>query len=131
MFRAIDINALIGTIGGYIGLFLGYSILQFPDFVFQVITRYSNNKTKIQKTQERLNSASAEQSKRIQRVPNKTRTKNTLQRPKYIKRNHAEQRKYRIKTQRSKQIHPIRKPRVTEQPNNAPAQKLHVHWPNI
>ena len=52
LFRAIDINALIGTIGGYIGLFLGYSILQIPDFVFQVITRYSNNKTKIQKNKE-------------------------------------------------------------------------------
>ena len=32
-YRAIDINALIGTIGGYIGLFLGYSLLQFPNLV--------------------------------------------------------------------------------------------------
>ena len=29
--RAIDINALIGTIGGYIGSFLGYSLMQFPN----------------------------------------------------------------------------------------------------
>ena len=31
--RAIDIQALVGNIGGYIGLFLGYSILQIPDFI--------------------------------------------------------------------------------------------------
>ena len=52
MFRAIDINALIGTIGGYIGLFLGYSILQIPDFVIQVMSRYSNSKAKVQKTKQ-------------------------------------------------------------------------------
>ena len=51
MFRAIDVNALIGTIGGYIGLFLGYSILQIPDFVIQVMSRYSNYKAKVQKTE--------------------------------------------------------------------------------
>ena len=32
-YRAIDIQALVGNIGGYIGLFLGYSILQIPDFI--------------------------------------------------------------------------------------------------
>ena len=31
--RAIDMNGLIGNIGGYIGLCLGYSILQIPEFV--------------------------------------------------------------------------------------------------
>ena len=31
--RAIDVNGLIGNIGGYIGLCLGYSILQIPEFV--------------------------------------------------------------------------------------------------
>ena len=31
--RAYDMELLIGNIGGYIGLFLGYAILQFPDFV--------------------------------------------------------------------------------------------------
>ena len=31
--RAIDMNGLIGNIGGYIGLCLGYSILQLPEFV--------------------------------------------------------------------------------------------------
>ena len=33
IFRAIDINGLIGNIGGYIGLCLGYSILQIPEFL--------------------------------------------------------------------------------------------------
>ena len=32
-FRAIDIQGLIGNVGGYIGLFLGYSFLQIPDFI--------------------------------------------------------------------------------------------------
>ena len=33
LFRAIDINGLIGNIGGYIGLCLRYSILQIPEFI--------------------------------------------------------------------------------------------------
>ena len=41
---------MIGTIGGYIGLFLGYSILQIPDFVIQAMPRYSNYNEKVQKT---------------------------------------------------------------------------------
>ena len=32
-FRAIDIQGLIGNVGGYIGLLLGYSFLQIPDFI--------------------------------------------------------------------------------------------------
>ena len=39
IFRAIDIQALIGTIGGYIGLFLGYSILQIPNTLTLLIKR--------------------------------------------------------------------------------------------
>ena len=31
--RAIDIQALVGNIGGYIGLLLGYSLLQIPDLI--------------------------------------------------------------------------------------------------
>ena len=31
--RAIDIQALIGNIGGYIGLCLGYCFLQIPDLM--------------------------------------------------------------------------------------------------
>ena len=30
IFRAIDVQSLIGTVGGYIGLFLGYSLLEMP-----------------------------------------------------------------------------------------------------
>ena len=35
--RAIDIQALVGNVGGYIGLCLGYSILQIPDFVLFIL----------------------------------------------------------------------------------------------
>ena len=31
--REIDWNGLVGLIGGYIGLFLGYSLLQIPDLI--------------------------------------------------------------------------------------------------
>ena len=37
IYRAIDIQALIGTIGGYIGLFLGYSVLQIPNAIIFLI----------------------------------------------------------------------------------------------
>ena len=36
IFRAIDINVLIGNIGGYVGLLLGFSILQAPDLLMQL-----------------------------------------------------------------------------------------------
>ena len=32
-FREISFNGLIGTVGGYIGLFLGYSFLQITDLI--------------------------------------------------------------------------------------------------
>ena len=38
-FRAIDFQALIGNIGGYIGLCLGYSILQVPDFLLGIVSK--------------------------------------------------------------------------------------------
>ena len=38
-FRAIDIQGLIGNVGGYIGLFLGYSFLQIPDFIILIVLR--------------------------------------------------------------------------------------------
>ena len=38
-FRAIDIQGLIGNVGGYIGLFLGYSFLQIPDFILLIVVR--------------------------------------------------------------------------------------------
>ena len=37
--RAIDLQELIGNIGGYIGLLLGYSILQIPDFLRETIIK--------------------------------------------------------------------------------------------
>ena len=37
MIRAIDVNGLIGNIGGYIGLCLGYSILQIPNLVGAIL----------------------------------------------------------------------------------------------
>ena len=43
IFRAIDINGLIGNIGGYIGLCLGYSILQIPEFFTLLITNLKRN----------------------------------------------------------------------------------------
>ena len=40
--RAIDIQALIGTVGGYLGLFLGYSMLQIPIMMTLLIKRINN-----------------------------------------------------------------------------------------
>ena len=44
--QAIDINTLIGYIGGYIGLILGYSILQIPEYfanlIWKMKTYYSH-----------------------------------------------------------------------------------------
>ena len=40
-----DVESMMGNIGGYIGLFLGYSLLQFPQFLQ---TLYSRNKRKRQ-----------------------------------------------------------------------------------
>lgn len=35
----MDFNGLIGVIGGYIGLFLGYSFLQLPDVILQGVAK--------------------------------------------------------------------------------------------
>ena len=35
-YREIDLNGLVGYIGAYIGLILGYSILQIPDLILLV-----------------------------------------------------------------------------------------------
>ena len=40
--RSVDINGLIGYIGGYIGLFVGYSILQIPKTLL-TLTRKSKD----------------------------------------------------------------------------------------
>jgi len=36
MVRAVDIHSAIGNSGGYIGLFLGYALLQLPDFIVEL-----------------------------------------------------------------------------------------------
>ena len=50
IYRAIDIQALIGTIGGYIGLFLGYSVLQIPNAIIFLVRKirkwYSDKRLK-------------------------------------------------------------------------------------
>ena len=45
--RAVDTDALIGNIGGYIGLFLGYAIVQLPELLFSVYKLLSNTSGKI------------------------------------------------------------------------------------
>ena len=39
-YRSMDVNGLIGYIGGYIGLFVGYSILQVPDTILIIIRKF-------------------------------------------------------------------------------------------
>ena len=38
--KAIDVNGLIGYIGGYIGLILGYSILQIPECIVMLVRKF-------------------------------------------------------------------------------------------
>ena len=35
----MDVNGLIGYIGGYIGLFVGYSIMQIPDTILTIMKK--------------------------------------------------------------------------------------------
>ena len=41
-FRAINIEQLIASIGGYIGLCLGYSIVQIPEMLINVSACFKN-----------------------------------------------------------------------------------------
>ena len=36
--RAYNLEALVGNIGGYAGLFLGYALVQLPDFFLSIYT---------------------------------------------------------------------------------------------
>ena len=36
----MDFNALIGYIGGYIGLILGYSILHIPEYIVRFVEKF-------------------------------------------------------------------------------------------
>ena len=35
--RAYTIDDVVGTVGGYVGLFMGYAIVQFPDMMRSII----------------------------------------------------------------------------------------------
>ena len=39
LFRAFDVQALVGNISGYIGLCLGYSLLQIPELVIMIFCK--------------------------------------------------------------------------------------------
>ena len=45
-YRAIDFIALVGSIGGYIGLFMGFSLLQFIDFIQLQFKKYLKKRGK-------------------------------------------------------------------------------------
>ena len=49
--RAIDIQALIGTVGGYIGLFLGYSLMQAPIMITKLFKQMNCKKKIVKKNQ--------------------------------------------------------------------------------
>ena len=55
-FRAIDIQVLIGNVGGYIGLCLGYSFLQIPDFIVFILSKTRFNLSRL--TKDRIESKS-------------------------------------------------------------------------
>ena len=50
MIRAIDVNGLIGNIGGYIGLCLGYSILQIPNLASAILGIIKTRLLSVRKT---------------------------------------------------------------------------------
>ena len=54
IYRAIDIQNLVGNVGGYIGLCLGYSMLQIPDLVLLIATSIKRSFGKIQKKQQNI-----------------------------------------------------------------------------
>ena len=38
-FRSIDFESLLGTVGGYIGLILGYTLVQMPEYLFMLFRK--------------------------------------------------------------------------------------------
>jgi len=44
--RALDISALVGNIGGYIGIFVGYSLIMTPDVVMMLFTTLRKRKNR-------------------------------------------------------------------------------------
>ena len=60
--RAINVGALLGNISGYIGFFLGYTLLQLPNltlFLYRTLRGYvtfqTQDKTKSAKVKEKMN----------------------------------------------------------------------------
>ena len=41
--RAYDVDSLIGNVGGYIGMFLGYALLNLPEFLRIIFTCSKNH----------------------------------------------------------------------------------------
>ena len=68
-FRAIDVQALIGTIGGYIGLCLGYTILQIPEFLLNSIISIKCHLLNIKRGENQENKHENEESKIAQSKP--------------------------------------------------------------
>ena len=41
--RAYDVDSLVGNVGGYIGMFLGYALLNLPEFLRIIFTCRKNH----------------------------------------------------------------------------------------
>ena len=53
-YRAIDVQALVGNAGGYIGLLLGYSVLQIPEFFLLILKNLKRYFLEIRGGQDRI-----------------------------------------------------------------------------
>ena len=51
-FRALNINSLVGNIGGYVGLLMGVSISQLPYFILQAHDYLKNVMNRLSKIEE-------------------------------------------------------------------------------
>ena len=53
-YRAIDIEQLVGSIGGYIGLCLGFSIAQIPELIIYIVISAKKDCQKIKENANRI-----------------------------------------------------------------------------
>ena len=53
-YRAIDIEQLVGSIGGYIGLCLGFSIAQIPELIIYIVICAKKDYQKIKEKANRI-----------------------------------------------------------------------------
>ena len=44
--KAYDMNSLVGNVGGYIGMFLGYALLNFPETLIELFKNILMSKSK-------------------------------------------------------------------------------------